>query len=149
MQQPIIGRESAFRRCVLTLDVPGMLILRAALEPHLPRLTPTEAMCALHMARLEMRTCPRKLKFYSRDWLRERGYEKINGQWRHGPPPQVIAEAVGVSSNSRVPGLAAKIIRAKIDALNNARAKGITEPEWQREVMEKARQKIKFNGRHI
>lgn len=141
--------QAAFRYCVLALDVPRMLILREVLEPHLPRLSPTEAMCALHMARLEMRTCPRKLKLYSRDWLRERGYEKINGQWRQGPPPDVIAEAVGISSNSRVPGLAAKIIRAKIDALNNARAKGITEPEWQKELMEKARQKIRFNGRYI
>jgi hypothetical protein len=103
------------------------------------------------MARVEMKTCPKKLKIYSTDWLRERGYEKNKyGGWSYGPPSDgIISEAVGIASKSNTPGLSKTIVQAMTDALLNGMVKGIVEPEHQREIMLKARSKIRFKGRHI
>lgn len=130
-----------FRRCLLQLDVVGVMKLWKHVAPHLADQTPGEALTSLHIARVDAKSVPVKLKHYSRDWLAERGIIKVNGKWTQGPPVTVVAEAVGIAVKSRDPRVAKRIHRAMHDALLNGMAKGVTEPQIQSELMHKARMK--------
>lgn len=131
-----------FRRCLLQLDVAGVIKLWKHVAPHLAGQTPAEALTALHMARVEAKSIPAKLKAYSKAWLAERGYQKFDGGWVNGlPKPVVTAEAIGIAVKSNDPRVAQRIQTAMSDAVQNAIAKGITEPPMQREIMQKARMK--------
>lgn len=140
--------SSEFRRCLIDLDVSGMMKLWSHVAPDLADQSPKDALIAMHIARCEMKRISLKLKTYSRDWLQERGFRCIDGRWIEGPEPgSVHAEAVGIAVKSRDPRVAKRIHRAMEDALHNARAKGSTEPEIQRSVMLQARAKERFKMR--
>jgi hypothetical protein len=131
-----------FRRCLLEADVAGIMRVWAHTNPHLATLPPADCLVALHMARVEAKYIPRKLKLYSLDFLDERGYRKIDGQWIQGKPrEQEFLEAAGVASKSNDPRVAKRIVRAMSDAYLHAVAGGITEAPIQKERMLKARAK--------
>ncbi|MEN6306081.1 MAG: hypothetical protein ABFD96_25370 [Armatimonadia bacterium] len=135
-------------RCLLTLDVAGMMSLWRHMAPHLAEQSPKDALIAMHIARCEMRTIPRKAKDYSRAWLAERGYQCIEGRWVAGlPPAGVVAQTVGIAVRSKYPVVQKRIHRAMDDALQNAMAKGVTEAPMQKEAMLKARAKERFKMR--
>lgn len=137
-----------FRRCLISLDVSGMMKLWKHVAPHLADQGPKEALISMHIARCEMKTLPKKLKDYSRDWLAERGYRCIDGKWVEGlPPPAVVAESVGIAVRSRYEDVRKVIHTAMSDALENERAKGTTDPLKQREAMLAARAKRRFKLR--
>ena len=136
--------SSEYRRCLMTCDVAGLLRLWAHTDPHLPQPSPADAIVSLHIARCEMKFIPKKHKDYSREFLSERGYNKIDGQWVMGKPKEAeIVGVAGIASKSRDPRLSKKIVTAMSDAYQDAVAGGINEPEIQRERMLKARQKIR------
>jgi hypothetical protein len=140
-----------FRRCLLEMDVNGIMRLWAHVSPHLPQPSGAEALIQLHIARCEARYFPKKAKDYSLSWLAEQGYQKIDGQWVSGvPSPKAVAEAVGISSRSAsgyVLPINKKIMRYMEDALLNTMAKGVTEPLVQKDAMLKARDKVRFKAR--
>lgn len=144
------GQEHAteFRRCLIHMDVSGMMRLWKHVAPHLSNQSPMDALISMHMARCDMKRISLKLKKYSEEWLYERGYQKVDGKWISGPPPvSVIAESVGIAVKSNDPRVRKRIHRAMNDALENSLAKGITEPPIQRENMLKARAKERFKMR--
>lgn len=148
IEQAAAKHASAIRRCLLTCDVVGLTAIWNEIAPHMVQRDPAQNMISLHMARVEMKNMPVKLKQYSIDWLKERGYKKLDGKWVHGAVKEVeVFEAAAIASRSRIPGVAERIQNAMSDAYMNARAKGITEPEWQRELMQKARAKERFKLR--
>lgn len=142
-----------FRRCLIEIDVSGILKIWRHVMPHLATLGPSEALCALHIARCEARSVPEKLKLYSVAWLAERGWQKSDGQWIAGMPKSgPIAEAVGISSGTasgQVLPFNRKVMRAMQDALLNGLEKNITEPPMQRELMLKARAKVRDKAARI
>jgi hypothetical protein len=142
---------SEFRRCLLEMDVEGIMRVWSHVSPHLPQPSPAEAAIQLHMARVEARYMPRKAKEYSASWLAEQGYAKIGGEWVHGiSKPKPVVEAVGISSQGLggiVRPINEKIMVYMEDALLNALAKGVNEPPMQKEAMLKARDKVRFKAR--
>lgn len=138
-----------FRRCLIEADVAGIMRVWAHVAPHLCNLSPGEALTALHIARIEAKSMPANLKRYSLAWLAERGFRKIDGRWVEGVPKRAIAEAVGIASMSKDREFSKKIVRAMTDALLNGLAKGIVEPPMQRELMMKARSKIRARAGRI
>jgi len=143
--------NAEFRRCLLEMDVQGIMRLWAHIAPDLPQPTSAEALIQLHIARCEAQRLPIKAKDYSKAWLAEQGWQKIDGQWVSGlPKPKAVAEAVGISSRTAsglVLPLNKKIMRYMEDALLNQMAKGVTEPIPQKEAMLKARDKVRFKAR--
>lgn len=143
--------SSEFRRCLLELDVEGIMRLWAHVSPHLPQPTSAEALIQLHIARCEAKRFPLMAKAYSMAWLFDHGYQKIDGQWVSGlPKPKAVAESVGISSRSAggyVLPINRKIMLYMEDALLNTMAKGVTEPLVQKEAMLKARDKVRFKAR--
>ncbi len=140
--------ESEFHRCLIEADVAGIMRVWAVTSPHLAQLGGSDAFLALHMARVEARSIPRRLKEYSLCLLQERGIERIDGKWTKGASiKDVIAETVGIASSSSEPGFAKLIVRVMSDALSNARAKGVVAPIEQRLAMLDARRKYKFRWR--
>lgn len=70
--------HAEFRRCVLELDVDGILRIHDHVFPPATRpSTRAEALGSLHMARTKMRNVPRHLRRFSQRWLNERGL----GSW--------------------------------------------------------------------
>lgn len=142
---------SEFRRCLLEMDVDGIMRLSRHVDPHLPVTSAAEALVSLHIARCEAKRFPLKAKDYSKAWLAEHGYQKIDGQWVSGlPKPQAVAEAVAISSRSAggyVRPINQKIMQHMEDALLNTMAKGVTEPQIHKEAMLKARDKVRFKAR--
>lgn len=141
--------NAEMRRCLVQLDLPGAMRLWAHVAPHLCGLDASESLIALHMARVEAKRIPLTLKLYSRDWLAERGYTKIKGNWTYGQPKieTGIVEAVGIAVKSNDPNVKKRITTVMQDAVLNCFAKGVTEPEMQREAMLKARAKERFKLR--
>ena len=142
-----------FRRCLLEMDVAGIMRLWRHVSPHLPQPTEAEALIQLHIARCEAKRFPLKAKDYSKAWLADQGYQKIDGQWVSGlPKPKAVAEAVGISSRSAggyVLPLNRKVMQHMGDALLNTLAKGVVEPQVQKEAMLKARDKVRFKARMV
>lgn len=135
--------EAEFRRCLIAADVAGLMRVWKHTAPHLANISPDEALTTLHMARVEAKSIHVRLKRYSVAWLFERGFQKIEGRWTAGLPTGAIASAVGIASKSNDPGFSKKIVRAMADALLNGLEKGVTEPPMQRELMMKARAKVR------
>ena len=135
-------------RCLMAGDVAGLLRLRAQSHAHPVHLDPAEALIAFHMARVEAKFMPPTLRQYSTDFLRERGYRRIEGRWTCGaePPAQAVA-AAGIASRSSDPRISRRILRAMGDAYLDALAAGIDEPPLQRERMLKARARQRFSLR--
>lgn len=122
--------------------------LWAHVAPHLAKQSPGDALASLHLARCEAEFIAPTLKEYSREWLAERGFQKVDGQWIQGPPvTNGIVEAVGIASTCRDPVFNRKIVVAMTDALQNGLVKGITEPQMQKELMRKARDRVWFRAR--
>lgn len=139
---------SEFRRCLLTADVSGVMRIWAHSNPHLPQPSPNEALIQLHMARVEAKSIPPKLKAYSVSFLDERGYRKIGGRWIEGEPRAVEpAMSVGIASKSSYPEVREVIMRVMQDALLNEMAKGVTDPLAQRAKMLAARANRRFKLR--
>lgn len=68
-----MNHAAEFRRCLLELDVPGVLRLWQHVAPHLPQpATHDEALVTLHTARLAMTTLADTARQYSKAWLAER-----------------------------------------------------------------------------
>jgi len=84
-----------FRRCLIQMDVGGMLKLWAHVAPHLGSQSLEDALISIHIARCEMKSIDPKLRLYSQDWLLERGYRKIDGKWVSGPPPEDAITSCG------------------------------------------------------
>ena len=143
--------DAEFRRCLLQADLPGIMAVWKHVAPHLAAASPSEALCALHMARVGARRIPDKLKDWSRAWLAEQGYHLVDGKWIHTDlPVKVKSYAVGIASGNAagvVLPFNRKIVRHMENALLDGLAKGITEPPMQREVMLKARAKVRFKAR--
>lgn len=137
-----------FRRCLLQMDVKGMMMHWAHVAPHLSNQSPREVLISMHIARCEMKQINRCLQDYSRAWLFERGYRKIDGKWLSGPPPdEVVASAVGIAVKSNYEVVRRRIHDAMTDALENERAKGTMDPCMQRNAMLAARARQRFRLR--
>ena len=142
-----IAHSTEMRRCLIQADVAGITKLWAHIAPHLANQSAVDALTCLHMARVEAKYIPIKLKAYSLAFLDERGLRKIDGEWIQGPPKEkAIAASVGLASKSKNPAFAKKIVQAMSDAVMNGLAKGITEPPMQRELILKAREKVRFKA---
>lgn len=139
----------AVRRCLLELDAEGLRRLHRAEGK--PEMSPADLHITMHIARCEARSMPRRAKDYSKAWLADHGWQKIDGHWSPGhPKPAVIAEAVGIMSTTlggQVLPFNKLVMRGMEDALLNMRAKGVNEAPMQREAMLKAREKIRFKAR--
>jgi hypothetical protein len=130
------------RRCLLTGDVAGLM-------QHLgQKIAPSEVLIALHMARVEAATIPRRLKRYSMAFLAERGVRRVAGRWISGAPSSSeVMPAAGIASRSTDPRVSERIMRAMGDAYLDSVAAGIAEPEVQKEQMLKARARERFRMR--
>jgi hypothetical protein len=70
------GRE--FRRCLLELDVDGLRRLWERVAPHLPQSkSRAEALHAMHLARVNMKTIPEQARAYSQAWLDEHAPSRV------------------------------------------------------------------------
>ena len=137
-----------FRRCLLEMDTGGIVRLWAHVAPHLSSQPPEDVLISMHLARCEMKHIAPKLRIYSEVWLLERGYQKIEGKWVSGPQPdEVVVSAVGIAVRSEYEAVRRRIHEAMTDALENARAKGTTDPVKQRVAMLSARSKQRFRLR--
>lgn len=147
-----VAHGAEFRRCLLHCDVKGLMALHRHTSPHLPEMAVSEATIAMHMARADVTNFPRRVRQYSVDWLQDHGFEKVDGQWRRSVDHEakVFAEAVGISS-VRAGGSKGRfnleVERVMSDAVLNSLAKGVREPEVQKENMMKARAKLRFRKR--
>lgn len=66
--------SSEFRRCMETLDVPGVRALWRKISPHLSQpATDEDALASLHMARTASEAMTLKARAYSHRWLEDRG----------------------------------------------------------------------------
>jgi hypothetical protein len=141
-------QAAEFRRCLIQMDVGGMMKLWTYVAPHLAGQSPKEALVSMHMARCEMKHISPRLKIYSQEWLFERGFRKIEDKWVSGPPPdEVIASAVGIAVRSKYEAVRKRIHDAMTDALENERAKGTTDPCKHRDAMLRARARQRFRLR--
>lgn len=147
-----VAHGAEFRRCLLHCDLNGLMALHRHTSPHLPEMTVPDAMIAMHMARADTTNFSRKVRQYSAAWLADHGFEKADGQWRRTADyeAKLFAEAVGISSMR--PGGGKSRFNRRVetvmqDALLNCIAKGVREPEMQKENMLKARAKLRFRQR--
>lgn len=142
-----MGHEAEILRCLLHGDVVGIRKVWAH-AAHLASLDAAESLIALHMARIEAKSVPRKLKLYSLGFLDERGFRKVDGKWIQGQPTTaVVSEAAAIASRSKDPALSQKIVQAMSDAYLESLAKGVLDPPAQKERMLKARDKVRFKQR--
>ena len=138
------------RRCLVDMDVSGMMKLWAHVSPHLANQSPGDALISMHMARCEMMRIEPGLRLYSQEWLFERGYRKIDGRWVNGPPPEeTICGAVGIAVRSKYEAVRHRIHDAMTDTLANEQAKGTTDPVQLRDAMLKARARQRFRLRMV
>lgn len=69
-----VKHGAEFRRCLVDLDVKGIVALWRCVSPHLPQpANDDEALICLHMARTGAESVPVRARQYSDRWLRERG----------------------------------------------------------------------------
>jgi hypothetical protein len=147
-----LKHSAEFRRCLLECDVTKLLQLHRLIAPYSPGMSAAEAAVTMHMARVETKNFPLKVRQYSVEWLADQGYSKIDGGWQRidALEKKVFAEAVGISSSTasghKLP-LNRKIMRGMSDVLLNGIAKGIMEPERHTEIMQKERMRIRFKAR--
>lgn len=138
--------STAYHECLLRLDVARIIQLQAMVNPHADPMDPREALCSLHMARVDAKSMPPAFRKYSMGWLAERGFSKVDGMWKHGPVVPVAVEAVGYASGAG-PGIVTafnrKVTQYVTSALENAFAKGITEAPMHREIIMKTRDKVR------
>jgi hypothetical protein len=154
MQASGIAHGAEFRRCLIQLDIPGLMKVWAHVAPHLANSDPRRALISAHMARVEMKKISPALRDYSIKWLAdEANIRKIDGKWVEGvPKAAVIAEAVGISSRSLGnvrTALNGQVELYMLDGLETARAKGVTEPSEQKAAMMKRRADYRFKKRLI
>ena len=145
--------SAELRRCLVETDLTGLMAVWRDAAPHLAELPPFEALKAMHMARIEAKSIPSKLKRYSLRWLAEHDIELIDGKWVGGLPkaPSGVVEAVGIASLSMSGDMAfsRRIVTAMQDALLEGLERNIIDPPMQREAMLKARQAVKSKARAI
>ena len=148
------AHSSEFRRCLIEGDVHGIVALHKHVNPHLPEPSVADALVSLHMARVECKYIPEQAKRWSRAWLLDNGYRRKDGKWQRTTFKdfRIFADAVGISS-STVGGHKTpfnyRVQAVMEDALLNSLAKGVFEPEMQKESMFKAREKVRFRDRRI
>lgn len=65
--------SAEFRRCLIELDVDGVMKLWEHIAPHLAIMSRKEALYTLHMARTDAKSVPLHMRQYSTKWLRDRG----------------------------------------------------------------------------
>lgn len=61
-----------FRRCLVDLDVDGVMKLWGHVAPHLAGMTRSGALYSLHLARTQAKSIPLLMQLYSQRWLNER-----------------------------------------------------------------------------
>lgn len=75
MSDPGLAHAAEFRRCLIELDVRGIMRLWAHVSPHLHQpANEREALYTLHLARSNAQSLPLKARQYSHKWLLERGF---------------------------------------------------------------------------
>lgn len=139
--------EEEFHRCLIQADVVGMMRVWKETSPHLTQLTEADTLLALHMARVEAKSIPIRLKRYSIKLLEEHGIERHRGKWSKGPSKKsIISESVGIGSMSLGPRTQwnDSIVSIMTEGLYKAKGKGIVDPIDQRKFMLDARHKFKF-----
>jgi hypothetical protein len=136
-----------FRDCLERLDVAGVRAIWATVAPHLP-VPPTDelTLVAIHRARTQAESVRFPLRAYSHRWLEERGLpsglpDALRPKAERMYP--VVAEAVGISVTSSVPGLAKAVQGAMSEAVLDAYASGRREPEFVKARMLDARDRVK------
>lgn len=143
-----MDHSAEYRRCLLEADVAGMMKVWAHTHPNHPQPTYDEALIQLHIARVEAKSMPKRAKLYSLDFLYEQGFRLVKGKWVYGMIDPADKEmSVGIASKSSYPVVRERIMRAMKDAYLNEVAKGITDPDTQREKMLAARAKQRFKLR--
>lgn len=108
-----------FRRCLLDLDVRGIRKVWRHVSPHLDQpATDADALHAIHLARVEMKTLPKAMREYSQAWLKERETRRI---------ARAVAIGVGnVTSENNLVRLAALVTReAMVDSVLDSVRRGI------------------------
>jgi hypothetical protein len=120
----LIQHAAMFAHCLLTLDVDKARKLWAHVHPELPQVTSDEEMLVLlHMARIEAKSIPLKLKDYSRRWLRERDRRNV---------AKAVGIAVGAPPHRKHKALAVR--EAMEDAVHRSIKAGIDIDEEATEV---------------
>lgn len=147
-----VRHGAEFRRCLLEMDVAGIMALHGACAPRLPgqpEMSPAEATVALHMARADVGNFPKKVRKYSTDWLKDHGFEKRNGQWARSDAHKmkIFSESVGIASGGPDREFSKLVVRVQSDAVLECLAKGVVEPEKHKELMVRARAKLRFRKR--
>lgn len=137
---------------LLNLDVDRFRAMKRQAEPHLPELSASDALVALHMVRCMVPAIKKKAREYSAQVLKEYGLELRNGRWEQTAERamKVFAESVGVASMRSGGGKGQfnrDVEHVMSDAVLDSIAKGIREPQVQKENMMKARGKLRFRKR--
>lgn len=121
---------SEFRAALEAGDINQLQRIAQRAEPHLPRMTDSQAEFVMHEARTRARSIPFAKRAYSHRWLVERGHE--SGLPDHLRPkaericPRIVS-AVGIAvrtSNPLLAPVAPLIRRAMEDAVLEAQADG-------------------------
>jgi hypothetical protein len=74
----MLKHGAEFRRCLVELDVKGVMALWAHLAPKEWQCrTEAEALASLHLARTAAESVPLKARLYSHSWLAERGHRSL------------------------------------------------------------------------
>jgi hypothetical protein len=146
-----MDRASEFRRCLLELDVIGACDLWFAVSPHLPQpKNNEEALITLHHARTQASSIPARLRCYSHAWLLERGLpsglpDHLKPKADRMYPREVKAVGVAVGTLSQLPEFierARAIQKAMSDAVAEAYADGVTDPDIVKARMGAARLRV-------
>lgn len=132
------------RRCLESLDVVGVRRLWAHIAPHLAGagMGDAEVLVSLHHARTQSESMSLKLRAYSHRWLVDNGYpsglpDPLKPRAERLYPR--IADAVGISVNSKYEQVQREISGAMIDVVENCYADRKTAPEYVRPRMLDAR----------
>jgi hypothetical protein len=140
--------EAEFRRCLIELDVSAARRLWRHVAPHLEQQSNNGTLASLHLARTQAASIPHRLRFYSHQWLTERGLpsalpDELRPAAARMYPRTVSAVGVSVRSlDGKQTPLAAAVEAAMADAVRDAYAEGKTDPAFVRARMREARDKL-------
>lgn len=133
----------AFRRCLLELDVDGMIALDKAANPHLPPPGDRQAVLVqMHIARTAARSIPQRQRFYSHRWLLDHGYpSQLPDPLRPSAERMYprIADSVGIAVSSSFPEVVTAIRGAMSVAVEDCYANGDRDPAIVKPRMMEAR----------
>lgn len=80
-----LKHAAEFRRCLVDLDVAGVMALWRHVAPHLGQpSSEREALYTMHLARTKAENVSPRLRAYSQRWLNERGFGSFLPENRRG-----------------------------------------------------------------